>query len=257
MAPPHLARSGELLVVGVQELVEKDEALDPKLLGKLLVHLLHLLADELGHLGLQGEVQVGGVGQAPVLGPLAHGLGVYVDEGGQIGLPVPEDHGLLDVRGKLQLVFQELGAEDRAFLGAHHVGKAVNDHQVAVLREVPRVPGVQPPVPEGLLRGLGPFPVPGADRVGAEEDLPRLADPDLGPGDGQAHGVVAHVPVPVDEGDADDLRLAVDLLEVDPDGVEEAEDVGAQSGAPRVGPAEAEEAELVLKGLKRTWSANQ
>jgi hypothetical protein len=121
---------------------------------------------------------------------------------------------------------------------------------VAVLRQVAGVPGVEPAFPEGLRRGLGPLPVAGADGVRAQEDLPFLADPDLGAGDGLAHGVVADIPVPVDEGDAVDLRLAVDLLEVDPDGVKEAEHVGPQGGPAGVGPPEAKEAQLVPQGLE-------
>jgi hypothetical protein len=96
--PPDLAGAGELLVVGVEELVEEDEAAHPLALREGSVHGLDLGPDELGHLGLPGEVHVGRVGEAPALGPVADRGRVDVDEGGDVLPTVPVGHGLLDVR---------------------------------------------------------------------------------------------------------------------------------------------------------------
>jgi hypothetical protein len=61
----------------------------------------------------------------------------------------------------------------------------------------------------------------------------------------------AHVAVPVHVGDAHDFGLPVDLLQVDPDGLVEGEQFGAQGGAAGVGPAQAQKPDLVDQGAKQ------
>src|SRR3989337_294918 len=80
------------------------------------------------------------------------------------------------------------------------------------------------------------------------EALAGLRDPDLGFGDRLAHGVEVDVPVAVDAGDAGDLGLPVDLLQVHSHRVVELEDVGPEGRTARGGGADAEEAEPVLQG---------
>src|SRR5690606_21776885 len=73
-----------------------------------------------------------------------------------------------------------------------------------------------------------------------------VADLHFHPGKGRAHGFELDVAVPVDAKDAAGFRLAVALLEVDPQGVEKAEHVGPQGRARGVGLAQAQETEAVL-----------
>ncbi len=66
-----------------------------------------------------------------------------------------------------------------------------------------------------------------------------VADGDLRAGEADADRVEADVVVPVHDGDAADLRLPVDLLEVDADRMEEAEHVRTERGSAGIGVAEA------------------
>src|SRR3989337_1059150 len=80
------------------------------------------------------------------------------------------------------------------------------------------------------------------------EALAGLRDPDLGFGDRLAHGVEVDVPVAVDAGDAGDLGLPVDLLQVHPHRVVELEDVGPEGRTAGGGGAEPEGPERFFKG---------
>src|SRR5260370_25064920 len=73
-APPHLAGASELLVVGVELLVQEQEAMDLRigdlrLAGEVGVHLFHAFAHQLIDLVARGEIGVPGVRQAAVLRP--------------------------------------------------------------------------------------------------------------------------------------------------------------------------------------------
>ena len=62
-AAPHLARAGELVVVGIELLVQDQKPTDLRvdeaaLGGQLGVHLLDALADERVHVGLCREIGV-------------------------------------------------------------------------------------------------------------------------------------------------------------------------------------------------------
>jgi hypothetical protein len=100
-----LAGAGHLAVVGVQLLVQHQEAAhlaarQQAVGGQVGVDLLDALADQLQHLGLAGQVGVAGVGQVAPLGPVAHRFDVDVDEGADLLAAVAEGHRLLDVKGK-------------------------------------------------------------------------------------------------------------------------------------------------------------
>ena len=89
------------------------------------------------------------------------------------------------------------------------------------------------------------------DSLRPEHDLAVVGDADLGAGARLPDGGELDVAIGVHDGDAADLRLAVDLLEVHADGVEEAEDVGAERRAAGVAPPDAGEAELVPHRAQR------
>ena len=80
------------------------------------------------------------------------------------------------------------------------------------------------------------------------KDLSGFRDPDLGFGDRLAHGIEVDVAFAMDAGNAGDLGLPIDLLEIHPHRGEELEDVGAEGRTPGGGGAYAEEAKPVLKG---------
>src|SRR5512141_2418537 len=110
-ATPHLARAGELAVVGVQLLVQDHESVDLAaaelgIAREVRVHLLHALAHQLAHLRLRGEVGVARIRDAAALGPVAHGLHVDVDHRGGFVALVAERDGFLDVREELELVLE-------------------------------------------------------------------------------------------------------------------------------------------------------
>src|SRR5260370_19488376 len=65
VAAPYLARARELAVVGLELLVQDEEAPDLRVgergvLGEIAVGLLHTFADEIEHRGPRGEVRVAG-----------------------------------------------------------------------------------------------------------------------------------------------------------------------------------------------------
>src|SRR6185436_9081069 len=76
---PHFPGARHLRVVGLQVLGEQQEATDPRRLRQCLVRLRDLLADQLSRLRLLRHVHVGGVREAPALGPVAHGAEVDGD----------------------------------------------------------------------------------------------------------------------------------------------------------------------------------
>src|SRR5690606_3395714 len=86
----------------------------------------------------------------------------------------------------------------------------------------------------GRRRLVVPPVVAPADDVAADQDLAFIADTHVYAGKRGACGFKLDVAVPVKAEDPRGLRLAVALLEVDAEGVEKAEDVGAQGGARRV-----------------------
>src|SRR5207245_3943509 len=110
----------------------------------------------------------------------------------------------------------------------------VDDDEVSVLVEQRRVARVEPPVANRRGGRLRVFVVPDEHTRAPADDLARLGQPDLGVGEGFAYRAELDVPIALDAGDAAGLRLAVHLLEVDPDGAEEEEDLGAAGRPARV-----------------------
>src|SRR5258706_2106909 len=149
MAAAHFAGSGELAVVGVELLVQNEEAVgvrtgEARVAGEVRVPLLDGFADQLAHLGTRSEVDVARVRQVALLGPVADGLGVHVDEGACAVAPVPEGDRLLDVGEELELVLEILGRKQRALGELADVLHAIDDLQVPVGVHVARIAGVEP-----------------------------------------------------------------------------------------------------------------
>src|SRR4026209_2848558 len=73
---PHLVGPRQLVVVGVQLLVEQREGVDPGRRAQVLVHPRHFPADQREHLGLAGEVLERGERHPVALRPVADGAHV-------------------------------------------------------------------------------------------------------------------------------------------------------------------------------------
>src|SRR5260370_1266272 len=195
-AAPHLPRARDLLVVGVELLVEQDELADARALRQVAVHPLHLLPDEVAGLGLLGEVRVGGIGDLAPLRQLPDVLHLDVDHGRHVGPVLTHRHGLLDVRADLDLLLHLLGRELGAVGEGRDVLGAIDDDQVTVRIEHGRVPRVEPALADcrgGRLRA----PLVGREHARAPaDDLTRLGEADLGVGKRLAHGAAPDVARP-------------------------------------------------------------
>ena len=92
---PHLAGAGQLLVVGVQLLVEQHELADARGARQRLVDPVDLLLQQVVDLRLGREIGVGGVRDLLLLGPLPDHRRVDAEERRQVGTVLAHDHGFL------------------------------------------------------------------------------------------------------------------------------------------------------------------
>src|SRR5213076_1722455 len=116
---PHLARPGDLLVVGVQLLVEDQELADPGpaqdlVLDETPVHPLHLPLDQVVDLRLLGEIRVARIGNLPALRPVPDRGEIDVDQRRHVQPVRADAHGFFDVRRELELVLEILRREEGA-----------------------------------------------------------------------------------------------------------------------------------------------
>src|SRR4051794_13696150 len=150
----HLAGSRQLAVVGVELLVEEQEACDPLRLRQGRVHLLDLAGKQLLDLGVVCQRLVGRKADLPVLGPLRHHRVADAQDGGDVRAPVAEHDALADERRELQLVLDKLRAEARSGSGVGDVTDPVDHSQPAFVVQEPRVAGMQPTLAvQGLTDG--------------------------------------------------------------------------------------------------------
>ena len=124
---------------------------------------------------------------------------------------------------------------------------AVDDLQMPGLVEEAGVAGVDPAVLDRLPRRLGVLEVALEDAGAAEQYLARLRDLDLHPRHRGADRVEPDVTVPLHGHEHAGLGHAVELLDVDADGAEEDEDLGAEGLAGRVGDADAPHPQVVAQ----------
>lgn len=98
--------------------------------------------------------------------------------------------------------------------------------------QIAGVAGVQPSFGVDSLGGrLWVVEISGKDRRRAQLNLAAVAEPQLSAGQRLSDGVEVNRVIGVQDRDATDFGLAIDLFEVDPDGVEEAKNVRPQRGA--------------------------
>src|SRR5215471_18770691 len=248
-AAAHLAGACHLRVVGLEILGEEEEAADLRAVGQGLIGFGDLARDELPHLGLLGEIRVGRVGQPAAFRPVAHRGKIDGDHGGHEGLLVPEAHRLPDVRAELELVLDELRGEGCAVGERAHVLGAVDDDEMAARVEEAGVARVEPAVGvDDLARGLLVLEVALEHRASAHEHFAAVGDLHLHARDGTARCRGIGLRVRLQGHETARLRRTVDLLEVDPDGSEEAEGVGPEGRTARERPLRLPEPELIAHG---------
>ena len=153
---------------------------------------------------------------------------------------------LADVGAELQLVLDELRREGGAVGQRAHVLGAVDDDQVAAGIDEAGVAGVEPAVGiDDLAGGLVVLEVALEDARALDQHLAAVADLHV---DARARPTGRRrigLGVGLQRDQPGELGGAVHLLEVHADRAEEAEGVGAQRRAAGVGPARAQQAELV------------
>src|SRR3990172_3808292 len=249
-APAHLPRPGDLAVVGVELLVQDEEAVDLRpgelgVGGEVGIHLLDAPADELVDRALRREVAVAGVCEVAPLGPVADRVEVDVDERAHHVALVPERDRLADVGKELELVLEVLRREQRAVLQLADVLRAVDDLQVAVRVQIPGVAGVEPAVVRLHLGSrFGVLVVRLEEPRRADQDLAGVGHLDLDALHRRADGVDLHLAIRLHAHEHRGLGGPVELLQVDPDRAVEHEEIGSDRLAGGVGelhPAHAED----------------
>ena len=198
---------------------------------------------------MPGELLVRGVADIVALGPAAHRVEVDVEEGGAAVAVAAEHHRLEDVGEELELVLDVFGREHPPVGHLADVLGPVDDPQVPGIRiEEPGVAGGDPALGVAGRRGaLGIAVVLREGPGAAVEHLALLRDPDLHPRGGNADGVVAHLAVGLKRHQRRRLGLPVELLEVDADAAEEAEQFGPDRLARGVAHPHPPESERVLE----------
>ena len=119
----HLLRARQLAVVGVELLVQDQEAPDLRgrhlrLLGQRPVELVDALGDHLVDLRVGGQLLVAGVGDVVALGPVADRGQVDVDEHRHVVAPLAEGDRLAHLGIELDAVLEVLRREQRAVVEA-------------------------------------------------------------------------------------------------------------------------------------------
>src|SRR3954469_7573534 len=93
--PTHFARARELAVVGIELLVQDQEAMDLRIgelriRGEVGIDPLDAFPHQIVHLVARSEVGIAGIRHVSLLGPVAHCFDVEVDERARLVAPVAE-----------------------------------------------------------------------------------------------------------------------------------------------------------------------
>ena len=191
----------------------------PRQLG---VDIGDAVGDQAIHLVLRGEIRVPGVGNAPLVGPPAHGRRVDVDQRADHVAPVAEADGFLDVRNEFEPVLDQLGRVGGAVLQGADILHPVDDPQMAVIAEIAGVPGVKPSVGIPGLRGGGRIAVILPEHAGrAHEDFALRGEFEFDAIGRRPHRVRLDLSVALHGHEEAGLRRAVELFQVHAEGTEE------------------------------------
>ena len=219
---------------------------DPDRFGQRGVDLGHLIHDQSRDLGLARQVHEARVGEAALLGPLADRRDVDGDHGGHERPLVAERHRLANERAELELVLDELRREWRAVGELAHILGAVDDGQLPARIDEARIARLQPAVGRhGVARRILLLVVADEHAGTLHLDLAAVADAHLHVGDRTPHRVGIGIVVVLERDQPAAFGGPVDLLQVDPEGAEEPERVGAERRAAGQARARVAQAELI------------
>src|SRR5690606_15072716 len=232
-AAPDLAGTGQFVVVGVELLVQDQEAshlgrTQLRVLCQVGIDLFDAIANELEHFLLARQVGVAGVRQAATLGPVAHGLEVDVDEGTDFIAAVAKRHGFLDEGEELQLVLDVLGCEQAAVGQLADILGPVDDLELSVGVEVAGVARVIPAVGrERFGGGFGILVILLEQPRALHLNFAIFGHTDLHAGHGGPDRDGPHLASGLHAHEDRGFGRTIELLEVDADGPVELEEVGA------------------------------
>src|SRR5262249_61760862 len=115
----------------------------------------------------------------PPLRPAAVRGDVDVEARGDERAVLADAHRFPDVRRELQLVLQVLRGEQGAVDEPSNIPGAVDDPEMAVLVDDPRVSGMHPAIVDGLPGGVRVIVVDDEDAGAPTQHLPPVDDPEL------------------------------------------------------------------------------
>ena len=253
-AAAHLLGARQLAVVGVELLVQNEEAPDlraggHRVGGERAVGLLDVLRDHVIDQRMAGELLVGAVDHVVALGPASDRGEIDVEHHRDEVAAVAVGHRLADVGKELQLVLDVLRREQRAVLELADILGAVDDLEMPGLAvEEPGVAGLDVAVGRHRLPGLG-LVLEVADELARrlELHLPRVGDPDVDVGRGRTDGVGIDLAVRLAGHIEERFGLAVELLQVHAERAIEREQVRPDRLAGGVGDPDPREPEHVLE----------
>ena len=146
-AAAYLLGARNLAVVGVELLVEDQEALDlcsrhHRLARQRTIDLGDMLLDQIVDAAVGSKLLIGSVDHIIAFGPVADGSDVDVDEAGDEVAVVAVGHCFADIREEFQLVLDVFRGKQRAVLQFPDIFRAIDDLEVSVGVEETRIPGL-------------------------------------------------------------------------------------------------------------------
>src|ERR1700730_8922840 len=246
VAPPDLAGAGDLVVVGVELLVQQQEAPDPRRRRQAGVALADLVANQLPHLRVGAQILERGVADAAALRPLADGLGIDGDHRRDERPIMAEGDGFVDERTEFEFVLQELWREGRTVAELAHFLGAIDDDEVPARIDEAGIARPQPAVGGQRVRARLCLLVIALEHAGgADQHLAALVDPDADAGASPADRIGIGLGIRLQRSHAAQLGRAVDLLQVDAEGAEETKLVGSERRPAGISPAHAAQSQLI------------
>ena len=197
---------------------------------------------------MRRELLVARIDDVVALGPVADRGEIDVDQHGHEIAAMADRDGLLDLGIELEPVLDVLRREQRPVGQAADVLGAVDDAQVAALIDETGIARMHPAVSGlGLGRRLVVLVVAEEDAGALEEHLAVLGDLDLNIRTGLADGLGIDLAVRLQRDEDARLRLPVELLQIYAERAEEAEELGADGLAGRIGDAQVREAHAIAQ----------
>src|SRR6516165_5333268 len=244
-AAANLAGTRHLVVVGVELLVEQHEAADARRLRQAGIAFANLLAYQPAHARVGTQILIRAVSDGLAFGPRADRLAIDGYHRSYEWPIMAERDRLADERAEFELVLDELRCEGLAAGELADVLGAIDDHQVAARINEAGVAGAQPSVRRhGVMGRLVLLVIALEHARRAHQHLARRIDAHLDARADPADRIRIGLGVGLQRDQAA-LGRAVELLEVDAERAEEAERVGPERRATRIGPPHAAQPQAI------------